>query len=395
MSLLSTLASELEQMVKAGTLKRELSLKSAQGAVVEVEGKGEVIMLTSNNYLGLADHPAIVEAAEKAERDYGYGLASVRFICGTQTIHLQLERKIAEFLGTEETILYGSCWNANEGLFQTIALEQDAIISDELNHASIIDGIRLAKARKERYKNRDMNDLRRALEAAKDSRNKVVMTDGVFSMEGSLAPLPEMIAIARQYGAFVVVDDSHGTGVLGKRGRGTGEELGVFGKIDAYTSTLGKALGGSHGGFTTGPKILIDYLRQKSRPYLFSNTLPPAVVMGSLAAIELLQKDNSLVSRLRENTAYFRKQLTSRGVNVREGIHPIVPILIGDTAKAIAMSAELLDRGVYVSGFGFPVVPQGQARLRCQISAAHTREHLDRSIAAIADVAEKFGVRAA
>jgi len=221
------------------------------------------------------------------------------------------------------------------------------------------------------------------------------MTDGVFSMEGSLAPLPEMIAIARQYGAFVVVDDSHGTGVLGKRGRGTGEELGVFGKIDAYTSTLGKALGGSHGGFTTGPRILIDYLRQKSRPYLFSNTLPPAVVMGSLAAIELLQKDDSLVSRLRENTTYFRNQLTSRGVNVREGIHPIVPILIGDTAKAIAMSVELLDRGIYVSGFGFPVVPQGQARLRCQISAAHTREHLDRAIAAIADVAEKFGVRAA
>ena len=395
MSLLSTLSSELEQMAKAGTLKRELSLKSAQGAVVEVEGKGEVIMLTSNNYLGLANHPAIVEAAEKAERDYGYGLASVRFICGTQTIHLRLERKIAEFFGTEDSILYGSCWNANEGLFQTIALEQDAIISDELNHASIIDGIRLAKARKERYKNRDMNDLRRALEATKDSRNKVVMTDGVFSMEGSLAPLPEMIGIAREYDAFVVVDDSHGTGVLGKRGRGTAEELGVFVKIDAYTSTLGKALGGSHGGFTTGPKVLIDYLRQKSRPYLFSNTLPPAVVMGSLAAIELLQKDNSLVSRLRENTAYFRQQLTSRGVNVREGIHPIVPILIGDTAKAIAMSAELLDRGVYVSGFGFPVVPQGHARLRCQISAAHTREHLDRSIAAIADVAEKFGVRAA
>jgi glycine C-acetyltransferase len=395
MTLLSTLASELDQMRTAGTLKRELALESPQGAVVKVEGKGEVIMLTSNNYLGLANHPAIIEAAEKSERDYGYGLASVRFICGTQTIHRQLEKKIAEFFGTEETILYGSCWNANEGLFQTIALEQDAIISDELNHASIIDGIRLAKARKERYRNRDMNDLRRALEATKDSRNKVLMSDGVFSMEGSLAPLPELVGLAREYGAFLVVDDSHGTGVLGKRGRGTAEELGVFGKIDAYTSTLGKALGGSHGGFTTGPGVLIDYLRQKSRPYLFSNTLPPAVVMGSLAAIELLQKDNSLVSRLRENTAYFRKQLTSRGVNVREGIHPIVPILIGDTAKAIAMSAELLDRGIYVSGFGFPVVPQGQARLRCQISAAHTREHLDRAIAAIADVAEKFGVRAA
>ena len=395
MSLLSTLASELEAMAQAGTLKRELVLKTPQGPIVEVEGKGEVIMLTSNNYLGLADHPAIIEAAEKGERDFGYGLASVRFICGTQTIHRQLERKIAEFLGTEDTILYGSCWNANEGLFQTIALEQDAIISDELNHASIIDGIRLAKARKERFKNRDMNDLRRALEATKDARNKVVMTDGVFSMEGSLAPLPEMVNIAREHGAFLVVDDSHGTGVLGKRGRGTPEELGVFGKIDAYTSTLGKALGGSHGGFTTGPGVLIDYLRQRSRPYLFSNTLPPAVVMGSLAALALLEKDSSLVTRLRENTTYFRKQLTSKGVSVREGIHPIVPILIGDTAKAIAMSIELLDRGVYVSGFGFPVVPQGQARLRCQISAAHTREHLDRAIAAIADVAQKFGVLAA
>jgi glycine C-acetyltransferase len=395
MTLLSTLSSELDQMAQAGTLKRELILKTPQGAIVEVEGKGEVIMLTSNNYLGLADHPAIIEAAEKGERDFGYGLASVRFICGTQAIHRQLERKIAEFFGTEDTILYGSCWNANEGLFQTVALEQDAIISDELNHASIIDGVRLAKARKERYKNRDMNDLRRALDATKDARNRVVVTDGVFSMEGSLAPLPEMVNIAREHGAFLVVDDSHGTGVLGKRGRGTPEELGVFGKIDAYTSTLGKALGGSHGGFTTGPGVLVEYLRQKSRPYLFSNTLPPAVVMGSLAALALLEKDTSLVTRLRENTTYFRKQLTSKGVNVREGIHPIVPILIGDTAKAIAMSIELLDRGVYVSGFGFPVVPQGQARLRCQISAAHTREHLDRAIAAIADVAQKFGVLAA
>ena len=395
MSLLNTLQTELEEMAKAGTLKRELPLKSPQGAVVEVEGKGKVIMLTSNNYLGLADHPAIIEAAEKAERDYGYGLASVRFICGTQTIHRQLEQRIAEFFSTEDAILYGSCWNANEGLFQTIVLEQDAIISDELNHASIIDGVRLAKARKERFKNRDMGDLRRALEATKDARNKVVVTDGVFSMEGSLAPLPEEVNLAKQYGAMFVVDDSHGTGVVGKSGRGTAEELGVFGKIDAYTSTLGKALGGSHGGFTTGPKILIEYLRQKSRPYLFSNTLPPAVVMGSLAALDLLQKDTSLVTRLRENTTYFRKQLTSKNVRVREGIHPIVPILIGDTAKAIAMSAQLLDRGVYVSGFGFPVVPQGQARLRCQISAAHTREHLDRAIDAIAEVAEQFGVLAA
>jgi len=395
MSLLTTLASELDQMSKAGTLKKELPLKGPQGAVVDVQGKGEVIMLTSNNYLGLADHPKIVAAAEKAERDYGYGLASVRFICGTQTIHRQLEEKIAEFFGTEDTILYGSCWNANEGLFQTIALENDAVVSDELNHASIIDGIRLAKSRKERYKNRDVNDLRRALEATRDARNRVIMTDGVFSMEGSLAPLPEMVKLAAEFDAFLVVDDSHGTGVLGATGRGTAEELGVFGKIHAYTSTLGKALGGSHGGFTTGPRVLVDYLRQKSRPYLFSNTLPPAVVMGSLAAIDMLQKDSSLVAKLRNNTMYFRNQLTSKGITVREGIHPIVPIIIGDTAKAIAMSAELLDRGVYVSGFGFPVLPQGQARLRCQISAAHTREHLDRAVEAIVSVAEKYGVRAA
>jgi glycine C-acetyltransferase len=388
MSLLETLQTELSAMATAGTLKRELALKGPQGAVVDVEGIGEVIMLTSNNYLGLADHPVIVEAAEKAERDYGYGLASVRFICGTQTIHRQLEAKIAEFFGTEDTILYGSCWNANEGLFQTVTTEEDAIISDELNHASIIDGVRLAKSRKERYKNRDLADLRRALEATKDARNKLVMTDGVFSMEGSLAPLPELVDITREYGAFLVVDESHGTGVLGRTGRGTPEELGVFGKIDAYTSTLGKALGGSHGGFTTGPRVLVEYLRQKSRPYLFSNTLPPAVVLGSIAAIELVQKDTSFVERLHENTAYFRAQLTAKGVTVREGIHPIVPILIGDTAKAIAMSQELLRRGVYVSGFGFPVVPQGQARLRCQISAAHTREHLDRAIGAIVDVAK-------
>src|SRR5205085_7399303 len=386
MSLVATLSAELDEMSSAGTLKHELKLTSPQGPVVDVEGRGAVIMLTSNNYLGLADHPAIVEAAEKAERDYGYGLASVRFICGTQTIHRELEQRIARFFGTEDSILYGSCWNANEGLFQTIAQEQDAIVSAELNHASIIDGVRLAKARKERYKNRDIADFRAKLDATEDARNRVVMTDGVFSMEGSLAPLPELVEVCRERGAFLVVDDSHGTGVLGKTGRGTGEELGVFGKIDAYTSTLGKALGGSHGGFTTGPRALVDYLRQKSRPYLFSNTLPPAVVMGSIAALDFLEKDASFVTRLRENTTYFRSQLTQRGVKVREGIHPIVPILIGDTAKAIAMSAELLNRGVYVSGFGFPVVPQGAARLRCQISAAHTREHLDKAIAAIVSV---------
>jgi len=392
MSLIQTLGAELDQMKESGTLKRELMLKGPQGPLVEVEGMGQVIMLTSNNYLGLANHPEITAAAEKAERDYGYGLASVRFICGTQDIHKRLEASIAEFFGTEDSILYGSCWNANEGLFQTVLTEEDAVISDELNHASIIDGIRLTKARRLRFRNRDVSDLRRLLEENGDARNKLIMTDGVFSMEGSLAPLPELVAAADESDSFLVVDDSHGTGVLGGRGRGTAEELGVFGKIGAYTSTLGKALGGSHGGFTTGPKALVEFLRQKSRPYLFSNTLPPAVVMGSLAALELMNRDNSLVERLRENTRYFRDRITAAGFEIREGIHPIVPIMIGDTAKAIAMSTRILDRGVYVSGFGFPVVPQGAARLRCQISAAHTTEHLDRAIGAITDVAREFGV---
>ncbi|MEO8216218.1 MAG: glycine C-acetyltransferase [Acidobacteriota bacterium] len=392
MSLIAALSAELAEMQAAGTMKHELKLKGPQGPLVEVEGRGEVIMLTSNNYLGLANHPLMVEAAEKAERDYGYGLASVRFICGTQDIHKELEAAISRFLGTEDTILYGSCWNANEGLFQTVLGEKDAVISDELNHASIIDGIRLTKAQRLRYRNGDLQDLRRVLEGASEAERKLIMTDGVFSMEGSLAPLPELVAIAEEFDALLVVDDSHGTGVLGSTGRGTGEELGVFGKIGAYTSTLGKALGGAHGGFTTGPGPLIEYLRQKSRTYLFSNTLPPSVVMGSIAALDLVEKDSSFITRLRENTRYFRQRLKDNGLNIREGVHPIVPVIVGDTAKAISMSADLLDRGVYVSGFGFPVVPQGQARLRCQISAAHTRDHLDRAIEGITDVARKFEV---
>jgi glycine C-acetyltransferase len=395
MSLISTLTAELDQMSAAGTLKREMRMTSAQGALVQIEGKGEVIMLTSNNYLGLANHPAIVAAAERGERDYGYGLASVRFICGTQDIHKELELRLSNFFGTEDTILYGSCWNANEGLFQTVLTEDDVVISDELNHASIIDGIRLAKCRKARYRNQDTADLERLLVENASARNKMIVTDGVFSMEGSLAPLPELVALAREHDAFLVVDESHGSGVLGATGRGTAEETGTWGQIGAYTSTLGKALGGSHGGFTTGPKSLVEYLRQKSRPYLFSNTLPPAVVLGSIAALDLVERDDTLIRRLRDNTRYFRKKISSMGVTVREGIHPIVPIIVGDTAKAISMSKELLDRGVCVSGFGFPVVPQGQARLRCQISAAHTREQLDRAITAIVEVAELNGVRAA
>lgn len=395
MSLITTLTTELDAMRSAGTLKTELRINGPQGALVEVEGKGEVIMLTSNNYLGLANHPAILEAAERADRDFGYGLASVRFICGTQRIHKELEAKISSFFGTEDTILYGSCWNANEGLFQTVLSEEDAVVSDELNHASIIDGIRLAKCRRLRYRNRDLEDLRRILGENADARNTMIMTDGVFSMEGSLAPIPELVAIAREHGAFLVVDDSHGTGVLGMRGRGTPEELGSFGKVDAYTSTLGKALGGGHGGFTTGPAALVEYLRQKSRTYLFSNALPPAVVLGSIAALDLIDSDPSLLKRLRSNTAYFREKAVAAGLEIRKGIHPIVPIIIGDTAKAIAMSRELLDRGVYLSGFGFPVVPQGQARLRCQISAAHEIGQLDQAVKAIAEVADEFGVRKA
>lgn len=391
MSLISTLAAELDEMRAAGTMKNELELEGPQGAVVKVKGRGEIIMLTSNNYLGLANHPMIVEAAERAERDYGYGLASVRFICGTQDIHKRLEERIARFFGTEDTILYGSCWNANEGLFQAVLTEEDGIFSDELNHASIIDGIRLAKAQRFRYRNLDTEDLERLLNE-NPVRNKLVMTDGVFSMEGTLAPLPRLVEIAKKHGAFLVVDESHGTGVLGATGRGTAEELGVFGQIDAYTSTLGKALGGSHGGFTTGPSELVEYLRQKSRPYLFSNTLPPAVVLGSIAALDLLEAEPAFVTRLHENTAHFRLRARELGLNVRDGIHPIVPIIVGDTAKAIAMSKKLLDRGVYVSGFGYPVVPQGKARLRCQISAAHDRAQLDKAVEMIREVAEEFGV---
>ncbi|MBW3566324.1 MAG: glycine C-acetyltransferase [Acidobacteria bacterium] len=391
-SLMDRLILEIAEMQASGTLRKEQSLLGPQGPVVEVKGRGEVIMLTSNNYLGLANHPEIVAAAEHAESEWGYGLASVRFICGTQEIHKELEAKIASFLGTDATILYGSCWNANEGLFQTILGEEDAVFSDELNHASIIDGIRLAKCRKLRYRNRDTDDLRRLLEENRDARSKLIVTDGVFSMEGSLAPLPELVSLAREFDGFLVVDDSHGTGVLGRTGRGTAEELGVFGDIHAYTSTLGKALGGSHGGFTTGPGDLVEFLRQRSRPYLFSNTLPPAVVVASIRAIELLEKDDTLIRKLASNTRHFRTKVKELGLEVRPGNHPIVPIIIGDTAKAIAMSRRLLDQGVYVSGFGFPVVPQGQARLRCQISAAHEIEHLDRAVTAISDVAAEFGI---
>ena len=392
MSLLTTLSSELEQMSSAGTLKRELKLKGPQGAVVEVEGIGEVIMLTSNNYLGLADHPEIVEAAEKAERDYGYGLASVRFICGTQTIHRQLEEKIAEFLGTEDTILYGSCFDANGGLFETILGEQDAVISDSLNHASIIDGIRLSKAQRFRYANNDMADLERQLIAAKDARFKLIATDGVFSMDGILADLAAICDLADKHGALVFVDDSHAVGFMGKGGRGSHEARGVMGRIDVLTGTLGKALGGASGGYTSGRREIVELLRQRSRPYLFSNTLAPVIAATSIAVLDLLESASDLRDKLFANAKRFREGMTKAGFRLVPGEHPIVPVMLGDAKLASTMADRLLAEGIYVIAFSFPVVPREQARIRVQLSAAHEPAHVDAAVAAFTKVGRALGV---
>ena len=385
---LDHLKAQLAELESAGLYKHERVIDSPQSAQIHVAGGSAVLNFCANNYLGLANHPRIAAAAQEGIARHGYGMASVRFICGTQDVHRELEARIAKFLGTEDAILYGSCFDANGGLFESLLGEEDAVISDALNHASIIDGVRLSKAKRYRYANNDMADLEAQLQAAKrdGARYKLIATDGVFSMDGIIANLQGICDLAEKHGAMVMVDDSHAVGFVGKHGRGTPEQCGVTGRVHLLTGTLGKALGGASGGYTAGPREVVAWLRNRSRPYLFSNTLPPAVVMGSMAALDLLENDPSIVQRLHENTKYFREQLTSRKIKVREGIHPIVPIIVGDTAKAISMSAELLDRGVYVSGFGFPVVPQGQARLRCQISAAHTREHLDRAVAAIVDV---------
>jgi glycine C-acetyltransferase len=388
--LLEHLEAELTALREAGTLKVERELQGPQDAEVEVEGR-EVVMLTSNNYLGLANHPRIREAATAAVAEWGFGMASVRFICGTASLHLELERRIADFFESDDAILYTSCWNANEALFATILDEQDAVFSDELNHASIIDGIRLCKATRYRYAHADISALADMLEQD-ESRHRVVVTDGVFSMEGALADLPALLELCRQHGALLVVDDSHATGVLGERGRGTAEELGVHGEVPITTGTLGKALGGAAGGFVAGPRAVIGALRQRSRPYLFSNALPPMIVAASLAAFDLLDEDPGLVERLRENTRWFRRALRERGFEVPDGVHPVVPVIVGDTALAIRLSDQLFEQGVYVSGFGFPVVPKGEARLRCQISAAHTREELSRAVEAIADVGAANGV---
>ena len=390
---LKFLEGEIEKLHQAHTYKVEVPLESAQDHRVKVDGR-EVVMLTSNNYLGLANHPRVRQAAVKAIEQWGAGMGSVRFICGTQVLHKQLEETISRFYETDDTILYTSCWNANEACFATLTGPEDAIVSDELNHASIIDGIRLAKARRYIYRHNEMADLEAKLSHARSEGTRFILaiTDGVFSMEGELAPLPEIIAACERHGALLVVDDSHATGLLGKRGRGTAEELGVWGKVPVHTGTLGKAMGSAMGGYVTGPRAVVDTLRQRSRPYLFSNSLAPAVVGAAMEAFRMVMEDPSRTLAVQANTRYFRDRMAAAGFQIPHGMHPIVPVIVGDTALALAMGKDLLGRGVYVSGFGYPVVPQGQARLRAQISAAHTREDLNRAVDAFVAVARQHGV---
>jgi glycine C-acetyltransferase len=390
---LKYLAGEIEKLHEARTYKVEVPLEGPQDHRVKVNGR-EVVMLTSNNYLGLANDPRVRRAAITAVERWGAGMGSVRFICGTQVLHKELEEKISRFYESEDTILYTSCWNANEACFATLTGAEDALVSDELNHASIIDGIRLAKARRYIYKHNDLADLKAKLKAAHSDGARFILaiTDGVFSMEGELAPLPDIIALCELHGALLVVDDSHATGLLGTRGRGTAEELGVWGRVPVHTGTLGKAMGSAMGGYVTGPGPVIETLRQRSRPYLFSNSLAPAVVGAAIEAFRIVMEDNSRTLAVQANARHFRGRMTAAGFRIPHGMHPIVPVIVGNTALALAMGKDLLERGVYVSGFGFPVVPQGQARLRAQISAAHTREDLDRAVDAFVEVAKVHGV---
>jgi glycine C-acetyltransferase len=386
-------ASELDAIREQGLFKNERIIVSPQSAEIELEGGRKVLNFCANNYLGLADHPEVIQAAKDALDTHGFGMASVRFICGTQDLHKELERKIAEFFGKEDTILYAACFDANGGLFEPLLGEEDAIISDALNHASIIDGIRLCKAKRFRYANCDMADLEAQLQAADaaGARTKLITTDGAFSMDGFVAPLAEITALARKYNALVHIDECHCTGFLGDTGRGSAELHGVLDKIDIITGTLGKALGGALGGFTTGRREVIELLRQRSRPYLFSNSLPPHVVAAGSKVFDMLAAAGDLRERVKENTRYFREKMTEAGFDIRPGQHPIVPVMIYDAKQAQAMAAELLDEGIYVTGFFFPVVPQGKARIRTQMSAAHTREHLDKAIAAFTKVGRKLG----
>jgi glycine C-acetyltransferase len=390
------LNSALDAFKRDGVYKRLNYLESPQGAHVRMEGRGDVLILSSNNYLGLSAEPAVVAAGKRALDTFGAGTGSVRFICGTFTVHRDLERALARFVGTESSLTYVSAWNANEGFTATVVEEGDFVISDALNHASIIDSIRLAKAITKCttavYKHSDMGDLEAKLAGARSARRRIVWTDGVFSMEGDIAKLPDILELARRYDAIVVMDDSHGTGVLGMRGRGTAEYHGVLGEVDVITSTLGKAVGGAAGGFTAGPAALTDYLTQRSRPQLFSNALPPTVAGSALAAVTFIEQHPERVERLRENTTYFREAITEAGFKPIPGETPIVPIIVGETALAIRMSEMMLDEGIFVTGFGYPVVPQGHARIRCQLSAAHTRDDLDTAVRAFRRVGKTLGL---
>src|SRR6266487_103096 len=380
----------LEEIKSQGLYKTERVITTPQDAHIAITGGRRVLNMCANNYLGLADHPALIAAAKEALDTHGFGMASVRFICGTQDIHKELEAALTKFLGTEETILYPSCFDANGGLFETLLTDKDAVISDELNHASIIDGIRLCKAQRFRYKHNDMADLEDQLRAAKNARFRLIATDGCFSMDGTIANLTGIVDLAEKYSALTMIDDAHATGFLGKTGRGTPEYCDIIGKIDIITGTLGKALGGASGGYTSGRKQIVDLLRQRSRPYLFSNTIAPPVVAASLRALELLSGSTELRDKLEENTKYFRAALTERGLTIKAGTHPIVPIMIGDAAKSQKFAARMLEKGVYVIGFFYPVVPHGTARVRTQVSAAHSREDLEFAVNAFAETNEEL-----
>ncbi len=381
----------VDEIREAGLYKSERIIETPQEARIEVNGR-EVLNMCANNYLGLSDDPAIVKAAQEGLEKWGYGLSSVRFICGTQEIHKELERKISEFLGTEDTILYTSCFDANGGLFETILTDEDAVISDELNHASVIDGIRLSKALRFRYKNSDMHDLEEKLLEASSARFKMIATDGVFSMDGYIAKLDEICDLAEKHDAMVMIDDSHAVGFMGKSGRGTHEHCGVMDRIDVITGTLGKALGGASGGYTSGKKEIIELLRQRSRPYLFSNSVAPPIVAASIKAIDLLTGSTELRDKLMDNTRYFREKVAGIGLEVLPGEHPIVPVMFGEAKPAVAMAEALLEKGVYVIPFSFPVVPKGKARIRTQVSAAHSKEDLDFAIEKFAEAKEELGL---
>ena len=391
---LARYAAELEAIRAQGLFKAERIITGPQSAEIELADGRTVLNFCANNYLGLADHPDVIQAAKDALDSHGFGMASVRFICGTQDLHKQLEARIAEFFGTQDTILYAACFDANGGLFEPLLGEEDAIISDSLNHASIIDGVRLCKAKRYRYANCDMADLEKQLQQARDdgARTIMVTTDGVFSMDGFIAPLDEITALAAKYGALVHIDECHATGFLGATGRGSAEVKGVMDKIDIFTGTLGKAMGGALGGFTTARREVIELLRQRSRPYLFSNSLPPHVVAAGIKAFEMLSSAGDLREQLVENTAYFRKEMTDRGFDIKPGVHPISPVMLYDAPLAQKFAARLLEEGIYAIGFFFPVVPKGQARIRTQMSAAHTREQLDRAIDAFIKVGRELGV---